>query len=415
MNATNTLPQTGSPGARKAGGITTSITAVSTSSASPPAEVVPASYSAPHLNHGSHNVSPVYGSPQASFSPSSTFHDFRDPDELSSSYTSSVYSDNTGNLPAEPSVGMYGSGSFAQDALEVNNQLNALFSTELFDKFFRDALDDGTGKPVDGSGGLGDVKDVLAVDNAQFPFPTDSTEAQPFMASMPPTDLDLFALPNTFMAGANISPTSAASAAPPPGYAALPAVAPPPVTKPPVEPAVAPYPSEYQQYSTCCLFPHHVHRLTSLTCLVHLFYNMFLAQMPIMHIPTFTVDGKPEILISAMQACGALYVKTQAAVRFIDATLASARDRLVGEFVRRTVMSDRKWRLTIWLLQAKAPTSWEDQVHLILAVVLLQTIGLFHQRPEQRAHSSIYHGMLVMVRPLSPRQRRSRWLTVPTR
>ena len=66
---------------------------------------------------------------------------------------------------------------------------------------------------------------------------------------------------------------------------------------------------------------------------------MFLAQMPLMHVPTFTVDGKPEILISAMQACGALYVKTQAAARFIDATLASARDRLVGEFVRREVCS----------------------------------------------------------------------------
>ena len=33
--------------------------------------------------------------------------------------------------------------------------------------------------------------------------------------------------------------------------------------------------------------------------------------------------------------------------------------------------------------------------HLMLAVVLLQTIGLFHQRV-----SSLYHGMWVMVRPL---------------
>jgi len=38
-----------------------------------------------------------------------------------------------------------------------------------------------------------------------------------------------------------------------------------------------------------------------------------------------------------------------------------------------------------------------DQVHLIIAVVLLQTIGLFHQRADERASSHIYHGMLVMV------------------
>ena len=60
---------------------------------------------------------------------------------------------------------------------------------------------------------------------------------------------------------------------------------------------------------------------------------MFLAQMPVMHVGTFTVDGKPSILISAMQACGALYVRTHAAMKFIDDTLASARDQLVGEFV----------------------------------------------------------------------------------
>lgn len=54
-------------------------------------------------------------------------------------------------------------------------------------------------------------------------------------------------------------------------------------------------------------------------------------------------------------------------------------------------------RLSLW--QAKNPTDSSDQIHLVLAVVLLQTIGLFHQLPDQRASSSIYHGMLVMVRP----------------
>jgi hypothetical protein len=60
---------------------------------------------------------------------------------------------------------------------------------------------------------------------------------------------------------------------------------------------------------------------------------MFLHQMPIIHIGTFTVDGKPPFLLSAMQACGALYVKTTAAAQFIEHTLKSVRDQLISEFV----------------------------------------------------------------------------------
>lgn len=50
------------------------------------------------------------------------------------------------------------------------------------------------------------------------------------------------------------------------------------------------------------------------------------------------------------------------------------------------------------LLQAKNPTDSVDQVYLIIAVVLLQAIGLFHPKPDQRASSHLYHAMLVMVR-----------------
>ena len=48
-------------------------------------------------------------------------------------------------------------------------------------------------------------------------------------------------------------------------------------------------------------------------------------------------------------------------------------------------------------IKAKNPVESSDQIHLILAVVLLQTIGLFHQRADQRASSNTYHSMLVMV------------------
>ncbi|KAF9467338.1 fungal-specific transcription factor domain-containing protein [Collybia nuda] len=111
---------------------------------------------------------------------------------------------------------------------------------------------------------------------------------------------------------------------------------------------------------------------------LYLFVSTFLPQIPIVHPSTFSPDNKPPILLCAMYACGALYVKTRKAAVFISQTLASAREALVQEF-------------------AKNPTDSSDQIHLILAVVLLQTIGLFHQQPDQRASSSIYHGMLVMM------------------
>ncbi|KAL0072763.1 hypothetical protein AAF712_000526 [Marasmius tenuissimus] len=118
--------------------------------------------------------------------------------------------------------------------------------------------------------------------------------------------------------------------------------------------------------------PEHRHYL-------HLFYTVFLEQMPIVHPHTFSIEGRPPLLVSAMQACGALYVKTRPAATFILNTLTGARSILVEEFSRI------------------GGASSADQLNLIIAVVLLQTVGLFHQKADQRASSNVYHGMLVMM------------------
>lgn len=55
--------------------------------------------------------------------------------------------------------------------------------------------------------------------------------------------------------------------------------------------------------------------------------------MPLVHTATFTMEDKPQILVTAMQACGALYVRTRTAMNFINSALTSARDELVAEFV----------------------------------------------------------------------------------
>lgn len=72
---------------------------------------------------------------------------------------------------------------------------------------------------------------------------------------------------------------------------------------------------------------------SDVTSLVSLFYSAFSPNMPIVHAATFDLEGKSPLLAAAMQACGALYVKTRTAMNFIDSVLARARDELVVELV----------------------------------------------------------------------------------
>jgi hypothetical protein len=108
------------------------------------------------------------------------------------------------------------------------------------------------------------------------------------------------------------------------------------------------------------------------------------------------MEDKPFILIQAMQACGALFAKTSTATDFITDTLASTRDTLIQEFVSLPNLI-RSWLILTPLQQAKISVDAREQSHLILTVALLQTIGLFHQKADQRVSSNVYHGMLVMV------------------
>ncbi|KAI0314449.1 fungal-specific transcription factor domain-containing protein [Amylostereum chailletii] len=111
---------------------------------------------------------------------------------------------------------------------------------------------------------------------------------------------------------------------------------------------------------------------------LHIFLTAFSPQIPIIHTPTLRVEYKPAMLVRAMQACGALFVKTEVAEAFVEETLATSREALVTEF-------------------AKPVANPKHQLLIIMTLILLQTIGLFHQSPQQRAASNIYHGMLVLM------------------
>lgn len=147
-----------------------------------------------------------------------------------------------------------------------------------------------------------------------FPYFVTNVDLQPFMAST-------IAEPwNDYPMYTNVYPSASITA-------------PSPVE--PTEEVSLSRPSEpelqyYRKYIPSVLLTRQSNRSSFL---VYLFFSVFLGQMPLVHSPTWTMENKPPILINAMQACGALYVKTPAATHFINATLASARDMLIGEFV----------------------------------------------------------------------------------
>ncbi|KAJ7594671.1 hypothetical protein C8J56DRAFT_927340 [Mycena floridula] len=126
---------------------------------------------------------------------------------------------------------------------------------------------------------------------------------------------------------------------------------------------------------------------------LYLFFTAFLAQMPLIHFPTFTMEDKPAVLIMAMRACGALFLRTRKSNLYLNKVLSDAWQIMVQEFDQ--------------------PTS-TDVVHLIVAGILLQTLGLFHQRSDQRANSSVYHSMLVtMIRRTGLMTKTASWMPGP--
>ncbi|KAI0259038.1 fungal-specific transcription factor domain-containing protein [Gloeopeniophorella convolvens] len=111
---------------------------------------------------------------------------------------------------------------------------------------------------------------------------------------------------------------------------------------------------------------------------LYVFLTAFLPQIPVIHTPTLRFELKPPMLLRAMQACGALFIKTPVAQAFVEKTLGTSRELLVREF-------------------AKPSPDPKHQIHVIMTLILLQMIGLYHQDPRQRASSNIYHGMLVLM------------------
>lgn len=63
--------------------------------------------------------------------------------------------------------------------------------------------------------------------------------------------------------------------------------------------------------------------------------------MPIVHAGTFRKEDTSEVLLNALRACGALFVKTPKAMMFVAEVLSSSRDLLVHEFVSLYINTGR--------------------------------------------------------------------------
>lgn len=120
------------------------------------------------------------------------------------------------------------------------------------------------------------------------------------------------------------------------------------------------------------------------------FLTAFLPQIPVIHTPTLRFEIKPQAFIRAMQACGAVFVKTPVAQAFVEKTLGTCRD-LIRDFDKPSLDPKYKSYINVTLL-------------------LLQTIGLFHQDLQQRTQSTINHGIVVqMVRRTRLIEQSTRW------
>ena len=98
-----------------------------------------------------------------------------------------------------------------------------------------------------------------------------------------------------------------------------------------------------------------------------LFFSSFAKQMPVVHPHAWTTSRAPPLLVGAMQACGALYVKTRVANAFIASTLAQARDPLVAQFVRANdstigmpshLDNHRRKKLPLWMTEYTRSWLW---------------------------------------------------------
>ncbi|KIK64877.1 hypothetical protein GYMLUDRAFT_258832 [Collybiopsis luxurians FD-317 M1] len=110
---------------------------------------------------------------------------------------------------------------------------------------------------------------------------------------------------------------------------------------------------------------------------MHFFFSSFSLKIPIIHEATWIEKDRPLVLLTVMQACGALFVRTKQAKNFIRHTLTVGREEIMQQYCN-----------------SADPTM---QIDLIFALALLQCLGTFCKQKERRTASALYHGMMKQM------------------
>ncbi|KAJ7615656.1 fungal-specific transcription factor domain-containing protein [Mycena polygramma] len=135
---------------------------------------------------------------------------------------------------------------------------------------------------------------------------------------------------------------------------------------------------------------------------LNLFFTRFLAQVPLIHAPTWKMAETPPTLVRIFHACGALFVKTPDAAAFVEATLTSVTAEISEEFSAVSDTSSSELGISC------------HHVHLIIALVLLQTVCLFQRESGwldlSPSMANEHHTMLVaMIRRTGLIERVGSW------
>ncbi|KAF7364561.1 Zinc finger protein klf1 [Mycena venus] len=119
---------------------------------------------------------------------------------------------------------------------------------------------------------------------------------------------------------------------------------------------------------------------------LHLFFTRFLAQIPIIHAPTWKMADTLPLLTRIFHACGALFVKTAEAAAFVKTTLASVMAEIDALFSTVNDPSDSN-------------NVFRHHIHLIIGLVLVQTIIVFQREGsgEPATPEAPHHSLLVSL------------------
>ncbi|KAK7000138.1 zinc finger protein klf1 [Favolaschia claudopus] len=143
---------------------------------------------------------------------------------------------------------------------------------------------------------------------------------------------------------------------------------------------------------------------------LHLFFTRFLSQVPIIHAPTWNMSSTHPLLTKAFYACGALFVPTPEAEAFVEVTMAEVGREVAQLYNATTTKSSTPTTTTPTDSELNTPTitpaaananvlsghQQHQDIDLILALVLLQTIQLFRrQGPSHHSPTDGQEGIAV--------------------